>query len=227
MFLSPSNPTFTRLCKICVKSPHIKLTIDDLPKILGACWDRAFTSSNIKAGFRKTGIHPLNDNWVEENKTLIHAFNGSCVARFEALLNRNKAAYKGTQDLLKACDYLDLAYDPSESKTATQEVGLDSILDSIFNRVSNYEHSAASSTTGKKKRVNKIGENVSHPKVLKFMQRIEALYQAGEKTTAITSAGANKSKSHYVEKEEEFRDDLSKPERDSMYKTCLSLVYYQ
>ena len=152
-----------------------RLTIDDLPTILGDCWDSAFTNSNIKSGFRKTGIFPLNENWVEENKSVLTEGSGDKSLQFDRLIKRTKAFYGGEKEVLKACDYLDLAYDPKGSLRESGRSDFADILDSIFNRVSVPSRDPKQL---QKKRFDRLGENPSEARILNSTERLNSIRES-------------------------------------------------
>jgi len=50
------------------KKNGLKYKLESFPEILSACWASANSATNIRNGFKTTGLWPLNSNWISENK---------------------------------------------------------------------------------------------------------------------------------------------------------------
>ncbi len=178
----PLKSAFQRSLHEWKISKHPKITIDDLPTILSSGWDSSLTTTNIKSGFRKTGVWPLNMGWVQENMDMINSLNPSNLSIFESMLQRARRTKQNDKELLKSCDYLDLAYYPDEVLANSKPHDFGNLLGEILDHVTTERKQVeATSTTNTKKRVNRIGESVSQPKVLNFMERIEALHESRQR----------------------------------------------
>lgn len=156
------------------------LKIDDLPELLNKCWDNAHSKPNIKSGFTKSGIYPLSKNWCEENKQLFEIeaeqnTSKTTIEQFDDLVRAIKVKYNGPQNLIKACDYLNLSINSDDILDRQQKVDFEEILNSIYSNCARINHDLA---IAKPKRKNKIGEDPGKSKILNSAERIGKLEEA-------------------------------------------------
>jgi len=153
------------------KSPLIRL--NDLPLIIEEPWHCANTQKNIKAGFKVTGIWPLNPNWIEENQDkikLLNIKNGQEHFRFlceKADLNSSR------QELLSKLDYLNLSFHKKRLEE-NKKSQLESKLSRFVVDAKDYHLKAEKGITYRK---NFIGENFSLAKILNEQPRIDLLLE--------------------------------------------------
>jgi len=89
------------------KSIHIQL--QNLPEILEEPWVLANNSLNVKKGFQKAGIWPLNTNWVQENFEAIAVFKRKDKEEQLKELNDDRLLKGELKSIFKSLEYLDLA----------------------------------------------------------------------------------------------------------------------
>jgi hypothetical protein len=183
-----------------------KVTIDHLPQILASSWDSAASRSNVRAGFKKTGVWPLNLSWVNENAEMIRALNPSKTSVFEALLQKARRVAGGDVRLVKSLDYLDVA-SKKDVQNQTQSNSLNFALDEIFCRVVSQKEQASSSSA-RKSQTNKLGEKAVEARILNLMDRLEALHQnkSKERKKEEEKSKINKSKRH-EDNDDDFQDN--------------------
>ena len=166
----------------------------------------------------------MNVNWVKENKSMIDSLNPSKSMRFENLLQRARGNFSGDAELLRSCDYLDLAYDMNKLHDSHKKQNLESILDAIF---SNSFGQKPKSLSEQKKRLNKIGEIPGEPRMLNLMDRIEALYQTESKEKDDPKQIKTKTHVDNVDEDEFLIHEFNPRFQIISYRPCLSFTFFE
>jgi hypothetical protein len=151
----------------------LRMGLDDLPSILQNAWTSTVTQSNIKAGFKKCGIWPINIKWVEENAQVFISTSISNEDRFHVLRQRSRGLYENDGDLLRSCDYLDLAVNTLSPKKEKHCL-LEGILNVVYS--SALFHANDSFREPPTRRKNIVGESTADAKILNNVERINKLH---------------------------------------------------
>jgi len=152
----------------------IQIKLENLPEILEEPWVLANNSLNIKKGFQKAGIWPLNTNWVEENFETIKHFKKKNKEDQLEELNETRLLNGDLKSILEGLDYLDLASKPIKVFSPPIKCPmLSRTLSSIIsNSRANLKESVLRKTAPRK---NCLGEFYEDAKILNDQERIEAL----------------------------------------------------
>lgn len=95
---------------IRTKGPQLKL--QDLPEILEMPWPGANNAFNIKSGFEKAGILPLDIEWISKNKTKVKLLGVKTKEQLFEQICEKKLQSMEMEELLKDLDSLNLSIQP-------------------------------------------------------------------------------------------------------------------
>ena len=158
--------------------PEVKL--QHLPVILEEPWVLVNNPLNIKKGFEKAGLWPLNLNWVEENLTKI-AFHKKKDKedQLEDLIQFRLFSGE-VKSIIKGLIYLDLArnFESSSAQLNREPPRLERSLSTILLETRNKIQSSIKIKIAPKK--NMISEFFEDAKILNEQERIERLAEAIE-----------------------------------------------
>jgi len=154
----------------------IEIKLRNLPEILEEPWVLANNPLNIKKGFQKAGIWPLNINWVEENLEKLTLFKKK--SKEDQFQEMNEAREENGQlkTILKGLDYLDLANKLPEMTISNKPHQLKRTFSNILSQSkSALEDSILKKTVPRK---NCVGEFYEDSKILNEQERLVALKMA-------------------------------------------------
>lgn len=188
----------------------LEIKIDNFPEVLEKAWDESHSKSNIKAGFTKSGIYPLNKNWVKENKQIFAITGGdnvpkTSIEKLEFGIKKLKEKYEGGKNLLKSCDYLNLSVNSEDVLEPKPKTDLEKMLEAIYLKCEKINLELA---LAKPKRKNIIQEEPGVPKILNSEDRIEKLKKAKQQPQK--KKGLKKRKSDIFDESEEEDEDKNR-----------------
>ena len=122
----PLKDAYRKAVNNWLKVNGLNMKLTHFPEILAKGWGKSNSISNIKSGFRATGLWPLNLNWVAENKFKLKIHNRkSQLEKFEIIFKQHLQASKnGLQGLVKDCDYLNLEVSSNSKKLRMKKSAL-------------------------------------------------------------------------------------------------------
>jgi len=166
---------FRKQCNEWLKNHRLKVNRVDYPEILYKPWSDANSSSNIRNGFRSTGVWPLNINWARENKDKIKLLTSTVTEKFDKICAQHLAnSPEGAVGLLKSCEYINIDLPSKCSLIKGQEKTFCQSLYSIS--MSAEKHlSNAKKVKGVVKRKEPLGENRAHSRILNDDDRLNKL----------------------------------------------------
>jgi len=172
---SPLKKYFKASISSFLREKQAQIKIEDLPAILEEPYALANNSLNIKRGFAKVGIYPLNRHWISENQSLIKFLSiESKTSAFDEL-SKTRKINKEMPQLLKSLEYLELATQEKYFEGVIQagKPSLVKSLSGVLNDAKTKVRSIQSPTH--KLRKNMLGEFYDDSKILNEEERIVKL----------------------------------------------------
>ena len=120
------------------KQNGLAVKIENLPEILEEPWVLANNQLNVKKGFNKAGIWPLNRDWVRDNLASIALYQKKDKeSQFEDLTNL-RIANSEMDELVKRLSYLNLSSQSNNKNSSTSKPNNSVFKEEFVDNISKY-----------------------------------------------------------------------------------------